>query len=114
MKKSFRLLITLAIVVAVVLLAFYIKNRNPNGISEEDAKCIGEKSVLYTQIGCYACSMQEDLFGENYQYVNDFVCNNDWDSCLAKGIKATPTWEINGQMIEGVQTIEKLKELTGC
>ena len=112
MKKS--LWITIAIVLIIISFAVYIKSRNPAGVSEELVKCIGNNSIVYTQIGCHACESQKQLFGENYQYVNDYICNTNWDYCLQKGIKATPTWEINRQMIEGIQTIEKLKELTGC
>ncbi len=106
--------ITAGIIIAIILLVIYIKFPKNNFTPEELAKCIGENSIVYSQIGCHACETQKQLFGKNYQYVNDYICNDNWDYCLEKGIKATPTWEINGQMIEGVQTIEKLKELTGC
>ena len=33
--------------------------------------------------------------------------------CINAGIEGTPTWVINEQKYEGVQTIGELKELTG-
>lgn len=106
-------LVTLVIILLILAFSGWVLLKNPN-TDEELARCIGENSVVYSQIGCHACETQKQLFGENYQYVNDYICNTNWDYCLQKGIKATPTWEINRQMIEGIQTIEKLKELTGC
>ena len=81
----------------------------PNG---DVAKCIGQKSILYTQLGCHACKIQQDMFGENYQYLNVVDCWVEREKCGE--IEATPTWVIDGQKYRSVQSIEKLKELTGC
>lgn len=111
MKK--RLWITIMVIIGVVVFAFLIKNGFVNGnTSQQIAECIGENSVLYVQLGCHACENQEKLFGENYQYLNVIDCWYERDKC--EDITATPTWIINGEKYVGVQTIEKLKELTGC
>jgi hypothetical protein len=110
MKK--RSIVTLAIVLAVIILAVILLTRSHPDVSEETAKCIGENSVLYSQLGCHACEYQEDLFGENYKYLNVIDCWIDQEKCL--GIKGTPTWIINDQEYLGARTIEQLKELTGC
>ena len=34
--------------------------------------------------------------------------------CEKKGVKITPTWEINDSMYEQVQTFENLARLSGC
>jgi len=110
MKKSS--LITIAIIIAIILLAYFlIKNNNPN-TDEELTKCIGENSVLYTQLGCHACEIQENLFGENYKFLNVIDCFYEREKCT--GITATPTWKINGEKITGVQSIKELKNLTRC
>ena len=63
-------LITIVIVIAVLLLAgaiIYYRDDGGNNPDEELAKCIGEKSVLYVQLGCVHCKTQEEMFGNNIQ-----------------------------------------------
>ena len=110
MKKSS--IITLVIILAVLTFAIFALNRPSSNTTEEIAKCIGENSVLYTQLGCSACKTQEELFGDNYPFLNIVDCFFEIDKC--GGITATPTWLIKGEKHEGVQSIEKLQELTGC
>lgn len=87
-----------------------------NNITPEEklAKCIGENSTLYFQTGCSACKSQEQMFGDNYQYLNKIDCKVEIQKCIDTQITGTPTWIINGVKYPGVQSIEKLKELTGC
>ena len=75
-------------------------------------KCIGQESVLYVQLGCHACETQQEIFGDNYKYLNRIDCFYEKEKC--PGIEATPTWEIKGKRYKGVKSIEKLRELTGC
>jgi|WetSurMetagenome_2_1015567.scaffolds.fasta_scaffold1056867_1 glutaredoxin len=112
-------LITPIVIVLMILLAgtiIYFKNFQPSSeVSEEVAKYIGNHSVLYVQTGCSHCKDQEDLFGENVKYltiVNCFV-ESERQKCIDAEIEGTPTWVINGEKYVGVQSIEKLKELTG-
>ena len=105
---------TIGIIIAVIILAYFIINRTHPETPEALAKCIGENAVLYTQIGCSACEKQKDLFGENVQYINEFICNSDWQECQKVEMTHTPTWIINNEKYVGVQSIEKLKEITGC
>ena len=44
--------------------------------------------------------------------LNVIDCFYEQEKCT--NIQYTPTWIINGQKYEGFQSIEKLKELTGC
>ena len=103
---------TIVIILVVIIFAYFIINKQHPETDEEVAKCIGKNSVLYIQLGCSACKVQEDMFGENYQYLNKIDCFFEQDKCT--DITATPTWLIKGKKYEGVQSIEKLKELTGC
>jgi hypothetical protein len=118
MKKSKKnLIINIMIILAVIIIAIIlliINRPNPNKTSEEIAKCIGSKSVLYTQLGCHYCKNQEDMFGENYKYLNVIDCWYDNRACVENNITGTPSWIIKGKKYSGVQTIEKLQELTGC
>lgn len=109
MKKN---TLSLLIVVGVIAAAFILLYRPADGVSEQTARCIAEHSHLYTQLGCHACEIQEELFGESYKYLNKTDCFFEREKC--SDIEATPTWVIDGQAYVGVQSIEKLKELTGC
>ncbi len=107
-KKS---LVTILIVLGVIILSIIILNRG-NGVSEKDTRCIGQNSVFYVQLGCHACEIQEDMFGENSKYLNMVDCYREREKCSE--ITHTPTWIIGGEKYQGVKSIEKLKELTGC
>lgn len=109
-KKDWWTIITIII---VVLIALFILNRDKSVISEESAKCIGNKSVLYIQEGCSHCEIQKEMFGENYKYLKLVDCHYEPEKCI-DSISVTPTWIINGKKYSGVQEIKKLKEITGC
>lgn len=112
MKK--KNLATIIITLAIIIFAYAILSNNSEPVSPETAKCIGENSELYVQSGCHACETQEKMFGDSYQYLNTFDCFVYPRECNEKEIVATPTWFINGKKYIGVQSIEKLKMLTGC
>jgi len=114
MKKNSS--INIAIVLAIIIFAIIVlMTKSSSQTDKEIVKCIGENSVLYNQIGCHYCEKQKEMFGENSKYLNIFLCNSDdWKTCLETGITGTPSWKINNQIYKGVQSIQKLKELTGC
>ncbi|MCK9595868.1 hypothetical protein M0R19_01645 [Candidatus Pacearchaeota archaeon] len=119
MKNRFA---TISVVIIILLLAggiIYFKNFQSAAIkdmpSEEVSKWIGEHSILYVQTGCSHCITQEEMFGINVKFLNIINCleEENIQKCIDLGIEATPTWIINNKKYEGVQSIEKLKELTG-
>jgi len=105
-------IITLIIILCVIILAIFVLKKDSPTTDEEISKCIGSNSVLYSRLGCHFCKVQEDIFGENYQYLNVIDCFFDESKC--GDITSTPTWIIKGKKYEGVQSFPKLKELTGC
>jgi hypothetical protein len=112
--KTKNLIITLIIIVAVIIIAFFALTKKTTSTDSATAQCIGSKSVLYVQLGCSHCKDQEDMFGKNVAYLTKIDCFYQRDKCTSENITGTPTWVIKGQYYVGVQTIEKLKELTGC
>jgi hypothetical protein len=111
MKK--RSLITITVIVAVIIFAIILINQSVNGnVPKSTAICIGENAKLYTKFGCPACETQENMFGTSYQYLNAIDCFFEIEECST--ITHTPTWIINDTKYTGVQSIETLKELTGC
>lgn len=110
-------LATICIVILILSIAgaiIYSKNAGlaVEDATEKEARWIGEHSVLYVQTGCSHCKDQEALFGNNLKYLN-IIDERDMQKFIDAGIEATPTWVINGQKYIGVQSIEKLRELTG-
>lgn len=103
---------TLAVIVIVIILALIILIKPHPGTSKEIAQCIGKNSKIYVQLGCHACESQKKLFRDNYQYLDVTDCWFERDKCSE--IEYTPTWIIKGEKYVGVQSIEKLQNLTGC
>ena len=74
---------------------------------------------VYTAYWCPHCQSQKNIFGtEAVAALNVIECaadrpNSRQDLCMAKRIKALPTWEINGRMETGVQTLEQLANWSG-
>src|SRR4030042_4157682 len=106
-SKTKSIIITLIILVAIVIIAFFALTKKPPTTDSEIVKCIGSKAVLYTQLGCHFCKIQEDMFGDNYQYLNVVDCFFDNQPCIDNNIAATPTWIIKNEKYEGVQSIDK-------
>ena len=115
MKKDTKIYLSLTIVVVVIILGIYWAKGKGNGNTDEAAiQCIAENSQLIVKEGCPACAAQENLLKENIDKFNITDCAVDSQKCIDLGINRIPTWIINGEKYEGVQSIEKLKELTGC
>ena len=101
---------------AVILFAagFYIRGLSP-GKYDDFAKCLTEKgAVIYGNDFCSYTNQQRNGFGESQKYLNYVKCFDDEELCDSKGVKITPTWEIEGKMYSGVQGFETLSRLTGC
>ena len=75
--------------------------------------------VKYSAYWCPNCLYQSQLFGkEAYGELNIVECAKDGKNsqtklCLDKNIEGFPSWEINGKIIIGVQTLKDLSELSG-
>ena len=84
------------------------------------AKYLNDNGVVkYSAYWCPNCLNQSELFGKQaYKELNVVECardgkNSQTQLCIDKKIKGFPSWEINGEIIIGVQTLEELSELTG-
>lgn len=78
---------------------------------------IGAKK--YGAYWCPHCYEQKQLFGAqalakiNYVECDRTVAGGQPEACQAAGVRSYPTWEINGQLYSGTQTLERLAELSG-
>ena len=88
--------------------------------SIELAKYLKDNGVVkYSAYWCPNCLNQSELFGKQaYRELNVVECardgkNSQTQLCIDKNIQGFPSWEINGKIIIGVQTLKELSNLSG-
>lgn len=74
-------------------------------------KKIGAK--MYGAYWCPHCTRQKEMFGAAIRSIDYVECDPQGDNprpklCQAAKIKGYPTWEINGQLYPGTQSLEEL------
>ncbi|HLC87088.1 MAG TPA: hypothetical protein VJH65_02330 [Candidatus Nanoarchaeia archaeon] len=85
------------------------------GEYDEFAKCLANKgAIIYGNDYCSYTNKQLNFFGKSKKYLNYIKCADNQNLCDEKGIKITPTWEIDEKFYEQIQTFETLSILTGC
>jgi len=75
-------------------------------------------AVMYSAYWCPHCHDQKEMFGK--KAVSELVIiecaadgqNNQRSLCESKGISAYPSWEINGEIQSGVQSLKELADLS--
>ena len=84
------------------------------------AKYLKDNGVVkYSAYWCPNCLNQGELFGKQaYRELNVVECardgkNSQTQLCIDKNIQGFPSWEINGKIIIGVQTLKELSNLSG-
>lgn len=70
------------------------------------AKCLTEKgTVMYGENWCQYTNAQKGMFGKSFKYINYQI---------KEDLRKRPTWVIDGESYETVQSFERLSALTGC
>lgn len=83
------------------------------------AKYLSERgATMYGSHTCVHCEKQKELFGGAFGYITYVECSRSGPDpnpalCAAKKIKSYPTWEIGGELHEGVKTLEQLGRISG-
>jgi hypothetical protein len=119
-EKAFLIIIVLIAIGIVAWSAsgYFVKvEGSENNLSDLDgfAKCLSERgATLFISKYCGHCKDQKEMFGDSFKYVNSVECTEDQELCLEKGVRAVPTWVIKGLPYAGLQSFERLSELTGC
>ncbi len=76
------------------------------GKYNEFAKCLTEKgAVMYGEDWCQYTNGQKEMFGKSFKYINYKVKTD---------LRLRPTWVIDGETYETVQSFQRLSALTGC
>jgi len=89
----------------LILSGFAYANLSP-GKYDGFAKCLTEKGVImYGEDWCPYTNAQKGMFGKSFKHIT-YVVKTD--------LKLRPTWEINGENYETVQSFQRLSALTGC
>lgn len=96
----------------------YKKNIIPMSF-DSFGSCLAYVNVtIYGAFWCPHCEYQKEILGDDFNKINYVECSNEDKTqneyCSSKGIRAYPTWEIDGELYEGVKTPEQLSKLTGC
>ncbi|MGB3311720.1 MAG: hypothetical protein WBG32_24300 [Nodosilinea sp.] len=74
--------------------------------------------VMYGAYWCPHCADQKAMFQDAVDRLPYVECAADGDNpqpelCQQKGIEGYPTWEIDGQLYPGVQSLDDLADLSG-
>ncbi|MBE9107976.1 hypothetical protein IQ273_00870 [Nodosilinea sp. LEGE 07298] len=74
--------------------------------------------VMYGAYWCPHCADQKAMFQNAVDQLSYVECAADGDNpqpelCQQKGIEGYPTWEIDGQLYPGVQSLDELADLSG-
>lgn len=102
-KNKTRIMIAIFIIALAVIIAYALLSP---GKYDDFAKCLTAKgAVMYGEDWCQYTNAQKGMFGKSFKYV---------DYHVKEGLKKRPTWIINGQTFETVQSFERLSALTGC
>ena len=113
-RKGYVLASLLILALLILSYTFYIRAQMP-GRYDDFAKCLAEKgAVIYGNDACQYTARELNFFGNSMRYLNYVKCAENKGLCDAKGVKITPTWGIDGKTYEGVQSLQKLAELSGC
>lgn len=127
-KKKTVLIVVLSTVIAMAIIGFVLINSTLNvyapsaqdasepGEFDDFAKCLAEKGVSMAGAEwCSACQKQKRIFGEAFSFVDFKDCDKEREWCLNQEIQYYPTWIFSdGRKVVGIQSIEKLSELSGC
>lgn len=102
------------LIIAALGTLVYLMGSAP-GQYDSFAKCLKSKgAVIYGDDFCEFTKRQMGMFGNSFGYLDYVKCAENQGLCDSKGVAVTPTWEISGQMYSGVQTFQKLSEVSGC
>ena len=117
MKKGNKKILILGILIVALIVSVnaIIKSSNAPGDLDEFALCLTEKGVkMYGTDTCHFCQEQKNRFEKSFKKVDYINCNFKSQECYAAGIKAYPTWEVNGELYTGLQPLQRLSSLGGC
>jgi len=117
-KSTIKKSILTVLGIAIVAYGIYIFLQLP-GPHDDLAQCLTENgAIFYGSFECSACNQQKQLFGKSMEFVNYVECGplsqTPLKVCTDAGVKLYPTWFVNDEKLEGLQSLNVLAEKTGC
>jgi hypothetical protein len=112
--KKYFIFSLIGLILIFSVFTVYSYTKKP-GEYDDFAKCLTTTgAVVYGNDFCSYTAQQLNYFGKSEKYLDYVKCSENKELCDEKGIRTTPTWEINGEIYEQVQTFESLAAVTGC
>ena len=100
-----------SIIVILIVAGFgfsFLQTKKP-GPLDDFAQCLTEKgAIMYGASFCQYTHGQKGMFGNSVKFLDIRDFSKD------PNIRVTPTWLINGQYYENVQSFDRLATVTGC
>ena len=113
-KTKGNLMFIATIIAVIVVIVIITMVRGNNNVDDETMQCIAENSLLVVSKTCSHCANQLSILGDSKELFNMVYIDEDRSIFDEYGIIGVPAWVINNEVYEGVRSIDKLKELTGC
>ncbi len=102
-KKMFMVCGVVLLVIAIAVPAYMMSRP---GIWDGFAQCLTDKgAVMQGEEWCQYTQAQKGMFGKSFKYINYQI---------KEDLAFRPTWVIDGQQYQKVQSFERLGALTGC
>lgn len=112
--RKYFIVIVIGLIIIFSSLTVYSYSKKP-GQQNDFVSCLNEKQVVvYGNDFCSYTLHQLGAFGKSKDNLNYVKCYDNKEICDEKNIRITPTWEINGQFYEEVQSLDRIAELSGC
>lgn len=94
--------------------ANFVQNDNSGlpSTTEQKLACISKHSTLYGMPWSSDSQSARDLFAKANVSLNYVDCGTS--DCKTQGVKAYPTWKIDGVLIMGKMSVDELASQTGC
>ncbi len=113
MKKDVKVYLILVLIVIIIIAAIMIIRANGDH-DEKTIRCIAEKSTVVVSPTCSWCAKQKQDLGKYVNYFEFIDISENPEILQQYDISGTPSWIINEKVYSGYQTIEELKQITGC
>lgn len=135
-KQNSSIIVVIGAVLVIIVGGYlYFNSRGKENSESADvdgeydtfAQCLYDSGLrMYGSIKCSFCARQRSLFENSFEYIREIECDprvegNEAERCIGKDISHTPTWILEDEdgndvfrFESGIQTLEKLSEVSGC
>ena len=79
------------------------------------ARCLSSKGVkFYGSKYCGYCKKQKEIFRNAIIYIDYIECTKSENKEVCSKLRGVPAWDINGEIYYGLQSLDKLSQLSNC